>query len=229
MVAYINKKQPEKDKTGKVTALGLRITEKAERYINRYERAAGWHVVEQARVGYASKDGTFTVNGIRCNRTKASTYSVAWWVEKDYVNVEALLEGDGTNFLIFDPDAKKKKMGDQSPTDVDDQEMEILVAYRTKKQPGKDANGKQLLGLKTTDQAEMAINKYERDGWTAAEKARNGSASTNGGTYTVNGRVCYHTKAGTNVYAVAWWADKEYVYVEGLLKHTGAGNKYVLV
>jgi hypothetical protein len=104
------------------------------------------------------------------------------------------------------------------------------MAYRTKKKPGgKDRNGNPLLGLKITDKAEMAISANEPGAWKAIDKARDGSAATNNGTYNINGRVCFHTKAGSNTYAVAWWSDPSYVYVEALIRHIGAGNQYVIV
>ena len=104
------------------------------------------------------------------------------------------------------------------------------MAYRTKKKPGgTDQNGNPLLGLKITDKAEMAINNQEPKAWKAIDKARDGSAKIGKGTYPINGRECYHTKAGSNRYAVAWWSDPSYVYVEALIRHNGTGNQYVIV
>jgi hypothetical protein len=101
------------------------------------------------------------------------------------------------------------------------------MAYRTKKEPGNDAKGNLLLGLKITGEAEKAINSYEKDGWKIIDKIRGGLKA--GGTYTVNGKKCSHNKAGSKKYAVAWWSDDKYVYVEALIEHTGQGNDYAVV
>ena len=102
------------------------------------------------------------------------------------------------------------------------------MSYRTKKEPGNDPKGNRLLGLKVTSGAEMAINKYEKDAWSIVDKVRGGVAANNG-TYKVNSVTCFHTKAGSKTYAVAWWKDKDYVYVEGLLEHFGKDNSYKVV
>ena len=55
------------------------------------------------------------------------------------------------------------------------------------------------------------------------------SAFTTCVTYTVNGKKCSPNKAGSKKYAVAWWSDDNYVYVEALIEHTGQGNDYAIV
>lgn len=102
------------------------------------------------------------------------------------------------------------------------------MAYRTKKEPGNDPKGNKLLGLKITSGAEIAMNKYEKDAWAVVDKVRSG-VNANNGTYKVNGKTCNHTKAGSKKYAVAWWTDAKYVYVEALLEHTGSANDYRVV
>lgn len=103
------------------------------------------------------------------------------------------------------------------------------MAYRTKKEPGPDPKGNRLLGLKITTGGEMAINKYEKDAWAVVDKVRSGATVANNGTYKVNGKTCNHSKAGSKKFAVAWWKDKDYVYVEALLEHTGKDNDYKVV
>jgi hypothetical protein len=104
------------------------------------------------------------------------------------------------------------------------------MAYRTKKQAGGvDANGNALLGLKITGPAEIAINNTDKKFWKLIDDVRGGGKATNNGVYTINGKKCYHTKAGDQVYAVAWWKDPSFVYVEALIEHYGNNNQYRIV
>jgi hypothetical protein len=110
------------------------------------------------------------------------------------------------------------------------------MAYRTLVEPGNDAAGKPLLGLKITTTADICMNRggisragKKADAQKKIKELRAGSGSTGEGTYRVNSIVCYHNKVGGTKHAVAWHYDKTtkptYVIVEGFLEH-GAGNSY---